>query len=192
MTQIAGVMALPDFKMNDDVGGSYRYDENKCTLQVVLVYQREFTYYLWNCFIIIFGLTTLMLSVYSQMPEDRMSIDITLLLVAVTFKVLMLEQLPPVSYLTFLDWYNLVGVLFIFIGCFLHGITSYLGTHSGFEEADVAYMDKTGLLIFGLMWVLFNLVYALAVRAQLELNDAMTEVDLIKSNNYSLRATKPS
>ena len=126
------------------------------------------------------GLPTMMLTVWMQPPDARAEIDVTILLVAVTFKVrmphhllppaptcshllplspptfshdlapsltfapcqvLMSEQLPPVSYLTFLDWYNLVAVLFIFIGCILHGFVGYLishhGEHHGFVYGEV-------------------------------------------------------
>ncbi len=185
MTQIEGVMCLPDFNMDKDLGGSYRYKEGSNIMQIALVYEREFTYYLWNSYILVFGLTTMLLTVYSQPPDARMEIDITLLLVAVTFKVLMSEQLPPVSYLTFLDWYNLVGVLFILIGCIFHGVTSFFSFH-GFSDDDIASVDRLSMWTFSVCWTLWNLLYMLAVRAQLEVNDAMTELDLLRGNGYEL------
>lgn len=79
MMQIEGVLSLPDFTMNNDVGASYRYRDNQ--LQIVLVYEREFQYYLWNCYVIVGGLASFVLAVYTQPPSVRMGIDITLLLV---------------------------------------------------------------------------------------------------------------
>ena len=188
MTQILGVMALPDFNMNNDIGASYRYEDN--TLQMVLVYDRSFMYYLYNSYAIMCGLPTMMLTIWMQPPDARAEIDVTVLLVAVTFKVLMSEQLPPVSYLTFLDWYNLIAVLFIFIGCLLHGFVGYLtshhGAHHGFLYDDVEQVDKKLLTAFAIGWAAFNGIYALAVQAQLELNDSITEVSLIEGNNYRL------
>jgi len=128
----------------------------------------------------------MMLAVYSQPPHARMEVDITLLLVGVTFKVLMSEQLPPVSYLTFLDWYNLIAVLFIFIGCLLHGITSYAEYHYGLSELELDRIDRYCMWIFVATWAVFNVLYATAVRAQVEVNDAMTEVELIEGNGYAL------
>ena len=183
MTQIQGVMSLPDFTMNNDVGASYRYRENQ--LQIVLVYEREFQYYLWNCYVIVGGLATMVLGVYTQAPATRMDIDITLLLVGVTFKVLMSEQLPPVSYLTFLDWYNLVAIFFIFMGCLLHGITSYFAYHHAMDDDELELIDKYCMYTFITGWAIFNFVYVLAVKAQLEVNDAMTEPELIDSNGYA-------
>ena len=183
MTQIQGVLKLPDFTLNNDVGASYRYRENQ--LQLVMVYEREFQYYLWNCYVIVGGLTSMSLAVYSQPPESRMGIDITLLLVGVTFKVLMSEQLPPVSYLTFIDWYNLTAIFFIFVGTLLHGITENFRYYHSMGDEELQTVDKYCMWLFIAGWSTFNVLYFLAVKAQLEVNDVMTEPELIEINGYA-------
>ena len=47
-------------------------------------------------------------------------------------------------------------------------------------------VDKKLLTAFAIGWAAFNGIYALAVQAQLELNDSITEVSLIEGNNYRL------
>eukprot|EP00795_Rhopilema_esculentum_P000798 gene798-10534_t len=67
---------------------------------------------------------------------DRLSVILTLLLTAVTFKFVVSQSLPPVSYLTVLDWYVLTSVIFIFAVALENSIVSKIKTVDGRKLFD--------------------------------------------------------
>ena len=79
--------------------------------------KRKYTYFLTNIVFMMFLISLLSFTTFFVKPEnigDRLSVILTLLLTAVTFKFVVSQSLPPVSYLTVLDWYVLSSVIFIF------------------------------------------------------------------------------
>ena len=79
--------------------------------------KRKYTYFLTNIVCLMFLISLLSFTTFFVSPEsigDRLGVILTLLLTAVTFKFVVSQSLPPVSYLTVLDWYVLSSVVFIF------------------------------------------------------------------------------
>lgn len=79
--------------------------------------KRKYTYFLTNIALLMFLISLLSFTTFFISPDslgDRLSVILTLLLTAVTFKFVVSQSLPPVSYLTVLDWYVLSSVIFIF------------------------------------------------------------------------------
>eukprot|EP00794_Sanderia_malayensis_P007602 gene7602-8442_t len=79
--------------------------------------RRKYAYYLTNIVFMMFLISLLSFTTFFIGPSntgERLGVILTLLLTAVTFKFVVSQSLPPVSYLTLLDWYVLVSVVFIF------------------------------------------------------------------------------
>ena len=79
--------------------------------------KRKYTYFLTNIVCLMLLISLLSFTTFFVNPDsigDRLSVILTLLLTAVTFKFVVSQNLPPVSYLTVLDWYVLSSVIFIF------------------------------------------------------------------------------
>ena len=79
--------------------------------------KRKYSYFLTNIVFLMFLISLLSFTTFFVSPDntgERLSVILTLLLTAVTFKFVVSQSLPPVSYLTVLDWYVLTSVIFIF------------------------------------------------------------------------------
>ncbi|CAH1801807.1 unnamed protein product [Owenia fusiformis] len=64
-------------------------------------------YFFWNIFLIMFMITSLTFVVYAidiEVPQGRLNVNLTLLLTAVAFKFVCAQNLPTISYLTFLRY----------------------------------------------------------------------------------------
>jgi hypothetical protein len=74
--------------------------------------------WVWNVMFILCMIGTMSLTSFLvpiNALADRVQINLTLLLTVVAFKLLLSENLPKVSYLTFLDTYVIIAFVFIFI-----------------------------------------------------------------------------
>lgn len=114
-----GVAALPAFVLrpddeaHDSAGAVYKFYRNE--LVVSFLYQRVWEYHAFNEYLMLGLIASCAMSIWvvpfdSDTVGDRLALDITLLLVAVAFKQSTMDRLPPVSYLTLLDWYSLAAI----------------------------------------------------------------------------------
>ncbi|XP_013419513.1 uncharacterized protein LOC106180157 [Lingula anatina] len=81
-----------------------QYPLYNITLQV----KRKPGFYMWNVILVMFCIMLLTISsftVEASAPADRLGVTLTLLLTSVAFKFVVSQQLPAVSYLTYLDIY---------------------------------------------------------------------------------------
>lgn len=106
--------------------------------------------------------------------DARLALDVTLLLVAVSFKTSLSDQTPPVAYLTFLDTYNLMSVAFLMLGTLLHALIGFMTRDcdaiSGdcefhFEESQYSWMgsaytmDNICLTAYGCLLLMSNALW---------------------------------
>ena len=189
-----GVAQLPDFALNDDVPVSYKYMGNE--LIIVFVYERAYQYHLWNSYALLAGLASVSIAIWSlpaEAVDSRLSLDITLLLVCVAFKQVLSSELPPVSYLTILDQYNLVAIFFVFIATLCHGAIGFMEPDDGADghtwTASGLYqihtLDKIILVLYSSAWVCWNAYHACFVHAQLKLKDVMTDSSETNRNGFA-------
>lgn len=93
-----------------------RVRANKRGFRVMLWAARDATYYLVNYMSLYFALGLLALTTYAVNRYDfgtRMTINVLLLLIAVAFKAVITAFVPPMPYLTYLDFYAIFTKLFI-------------------------------------------------------------------------------
>ena len=91
--------------------------------------QRSSEFYLTNVAIILFGVTTLAFSTMAYVPTDltgRHTIDFTLILTAVAFKLTVSQLIPAVSYLTLLDKYVMTSFLVLAALTLYHAFIPYI------------------------------------------------------------------
>jgi len=109
------------------------------SIHVVLFYQRRAAYFAWNVFsmlLVISLCSAASWSVHFREVGERLSLDVTLLLVAVAFKLVISDLTPNLSYLTMLDIYALACVGQLFLAVSLHAAVGFL-----FEDCDTLSGD---------------------------------------------------
>ena len=164
-----------DFRLNPNVPCSYKFirggRKDASQLVLVMVYERQFTYHLWNSYGVLAGIGTVSLANWALPITDvgtRLSLDITLLLVSVAFKQVLNSELPPVSYLTILDRYSLAIIGFVFLATWLHGFVGLLENEfEAFSTEQVKSLDYAAIALYALGFGLYNCWHAALVRTQL-------------------------
>lgn len=99
----------------------------KHRLDIVLVFQRKQSYYVYNYFGLLICIGTASLAsfaVHWREVASRLGIDITLLLVAFAFKHEISANTPDIAYLTTLDLFAIAVIGFVFLCTMLH---AYIG-----------------------------------------------------------------
>ena len=114
-------------------------------------------YYLFNFFAFVFLLTVLSLTLFCinvNNPAPRIAGTFTLILTLFNFKIVISKSLPTISYLTSLDKYEIVNLIFLVICCFWHSIGTLI-TDSSLQ----VLIDKIMLGALGVIFVLIQIIF---------------------------------
>jgi hypothetical protein len=128
-----------------------------------LYMERESAFFLWNVVLVLFFCvqgTQVAVAIAPDEVGDRVQITLTLLLTAVAFKFVMIQFVPPVGYLTYLDKYALVAFTFQSFALFENFIVSGLVLEDA--ETDLA-TDRMFGLVFSLVWCGLHVVGAVCL-----------------------------
>ena len=128
--------------------------------------KRKYTYFLTNIVCLMFLISLLSFTTFFVSPDsigDRLGVILTLLLTAVTFKFVVSQSLPPVSYLTVLDWYVLSTVVFIFSVAIENSVVAKMERKSHQLMVDESAWSVS-IVVFILIHVFFIVKAALIVR----------------------------
>mmetsp|Transcript_46530 Transcript_46530/g.101088 ORF Transcript_46530/g.101088 Transcript_46530/m.101088 type:complete len:492 (+) Transcript_46530:248-1723(+) len=133
-------------------------------LHIVIFLERQEEFYFWNGMFLLLLIVAVSIAVWAvhwREVANRIALDLTLLLVATTFKQLLSQETARVAYLTILDKYAILCVVLLFIATWLHAIVGFLivdcETLSGdcyfedgldFETSDAYNLDTATLVIF--------------------------------------------
>jgi len=118
-------------------------------------FRRLSRYYLSNVACICFFISSFGFSAWAMPSDevsDRLSVDFTLLLTAVAFKLVATSMLPRVNYFTKLDVYVFACLLFLCTATALHSLLPFLA-----RIAQSHVVDKVSFWILGTLWVAFNI-----------------------------------
>ena len=116
--------------------------------------RRKYSFYLTNIVFMMFLIALLSFSSFFVNPAntgERLGVILTLLLTAVTFKFVVSQSLPPVSYLTMLDWYVLTSVVFIFLVAMENSLIAKIQTKENQVRADN--------ISWGVAWLTFTAIH---------------------------------
>ena len=106
-------------------------------VHVVLLFERNPRFFVVNYILLLGAITSLACLAWAiswNEVNDRLAVDLTLLLTSVAFKQVLAGTVPPISYLTLLDWYALCSLGFLLLATFMHAALGFLT--SGCDDDD--------------------------------------------------------
>eukprot|EP00931_Biecheleriopsis_adriatica_P006762 TRINITY_DN108120_c0_g1_i1.p1 TRINITY_DN108120_c0_g1~~TRINITY_DN108120_c0_g1_i1.p1 ORF type:complete len:443 (-),score=48.25 TRINITY_DN108120_c0_g1_i1:139-1467(-) len=143
---------------------------------------RKSGWYIINVAVVNMFLCSFVLCTWACHPADydvRWSVDFTLVLTVVAYKLVLSGLLPTLSYLTFLDWYVFWGFVFLSLCIVSHSMlplffvakTEYspLTRPDDFVDAeeDLIAADLVSFWVLAGIWVAFNLVFIAVWRVRM-------------------------
>lgn len=129
---------------------------SKDYIQIVVKAERKPTYYgLRYCIVLFFIVLTnvVVFGIPATEVSDRNSISITLLLTLVAFKFVLQQDVPEVSYMTYMDYYVLVSFFFVVLAIFENLFISFVTDTESRDEIDFYWH-----IVYVGVWVLLNLM----------------------------------
>ncbi len=143
---------------------------------------RKSAYYYWNAFLLIFLITSVVFTTFSidvEQPFYRLPTAATLLLTSVTFRwMYSCRCLPTVDYLTSLDKYSLISIIFIYLCCIWHGGVSHMLIYFGYKLVDLRVMDQYVCLSFIVLYFTVQLVLIIWLRRGYLLRQSLRQQDI--------------
>ncbi|CAF3167192.1 unnamed protein product [Rotaria socialis] len=146
------------------------------TYSVTCCVARRPGYFYWNVYLLIFLITLIALTVYGVAPEhphSRLQITGTLLLTSIMFRWSVSRLLPPVSYLTLLDKYTLMSLVFISMNSIWHSIIGFLIRNMGISKM----IDYYVLIVFTAFFIIYHCLTAFILYRALRNRQIMLESD---------------
>jgi len=187
----AAGLDLPDFRPVDDKKANwwargkrwlispalFKLCDTGDEVHVVLLYERNPTYYVVNYMFLNFAITSCAAfgwSIEYSNVEGRLSFDGGLLLTAVAFKQVLATIVPPISYLTRLDVYAMLSLAYLLLATVMHAALGFIIADcdadgdctfnlSGFGPADAVHVDRVFLYTYIGTWIFSNLFYGYGV-----------------------------
>jgi len=148
-------------------------------------------YYLTNVYSFNFLITVLSLTLFvidTKLAQNRISGTFTLILTSFSFKVVTSKTLPTISYLTSLDKYQIINIVYLALCCVWHSVCASLNI----EHEKKFYLDKVVLCCFAAFFTLIQILFAISfmksyqkIKALKKLEDKFTEqLDPINLEEY--------
>ena len=118
-------------------------------------------YFIYNAYMLIFLISALGFVPFSfkySTPHFRIQTTCLLILSSINFRWIVTQKLPTVSYLTTLDKYAIVALIFLVSLCAWHAV---IGSElfSSLKETLIIDIDKYALMSIGSLYFIFHLTY---------------------------------
>lgn len=178
---------LPDLKLFVSLPALYRsipkaeQPQGIAALHTVLFHERDVHNYAWNIYfeLFILSLCSLMTwAVHWRQVSSRLELDVTLLLVAVSFKHVVAGLIPRVTYLTLVDVYSLACISGLVLALSMHATIGFLFEDcetlsgdcvfhflkSGSWMMEAYVLDYCFMGLYGFSLIVFNAGYYLYVK----------------------------
>lgn len=111
--------------------------------------------YLFNLLITVLSMT--LFAIDSKMAQNRISGTFTLILTSFSFKVVTSKSLPTIAYLTSLDKYQLINIVYLASCCVWHSFCASLNV----EIDQKNHLDKIALYVFACVFICIQLIFLL-------------------------------
>ena len=122
-------------------------------------------YFLMNVYAFNFLITSLSLVIFSidtDKAPNRITGTFTLILTSVSFKFVSNRSVPTVSYMTSLDRYQIILIMFLCSCCLWHAIISGILTKS--EQLILkVFVDKMALCIFAVVFFVIQFTFSIII-----------------------------
>ena len=118
-------------------------------------------YYIKNVYSFNFLITVLSLTLFvidTRLAQNRISGTFTLILTSFSFKVVTSKTLPAISYLTSLDKYQIINIVYLTMCCVWHSVCAALNI----DFDSKFYLDKIILCCFATFFILIQLVFIIS------------------------------
>lgn len=92
---------------------------------------------------------------------DRLAVNITLFLTAVTFKLVVKQSLPTISYLTYLDLYVLAALIFLALNATQNAAMKSLAYI--YQLKEVKIYDRNSIASLAVIFILFHIVFGIYI-----------------------------
>ncbi|KAH3838170.1 gamma-aminobutyric acid receptor subunit gamma-3-like [Dreissena polymorpha] len=142
-----------------EISANYTKSRDKYSaLVVTCCVTRRPGFFAWNILVVvnllsIFAFTTF--AVDSKLTPNRLQLSFILILAAISFRNVANQSIPKISYLTHLDRYNLISMVFQGFICFWHGIVSRFD----YDETLQSKLDFWAFIIFLVVYFIYNVVF---------------------------------
>jgi hypothetical protein len=155
-------------------------DEEVSVVKMRINLQRKSFYYVLNVWFVVACIVSFVFCAWGLHPGDvgnRLSVDLTLVLTLVAFRLVLESMLPKTSYMTWLDIYVMGAFMFLTVVTVLHStfpftwfskvemsaITEPPYSFEGNREQDMVDGDILLLYVLAGVWTFFNVGFALYV-----------------------------
>jgi hypothetical protein len=91
----------------------------------------------------------------TKLAQNRISGTFTLILTSFSFKVVTSKTLPTISYLTSLDKYQIINIVYLALCCVWHSVCASLNI----EHEKKFFLDKVVLCCFASVFTLIQLTF---------------------------------
>lgn len=115
-------------------------------------------YYLTNVYSFNLLITVLSLTLFvidTKLAQNRISGTFTLILTSFSFKVVTSKTLPAISYLTSLDKYQIINIVYLTMCCVWHSICASLDL----DHERKFFLDKIVLCCFATFFILIQVFF---------------------------------
>jgi len=147
-------------KASYDADSKYNtsFKQYKHKFVAVVKCSRRSTFYIINAYLFNLLITILSMTLFAieaKIAQTRLSGTFTLILTSFSFKVVTSKSLPTIAYLTSLDRYQLINIVYLVVCCIWHSFCASINI-----ESDRKYeLDKLALYflatIFGSIQIFF-------------------------------------
>ncbi|CAD5124063.1 DgyrCDS12366 [Dimorphilus gyrociliatus] len=152
-------------------------------------------FFIWNILVVMMFICSLAFATFTvdyKLPQNRLQLTFILLLTTVTFKFVVNQSLPKISYLTYLDKYILTSMTILISICVWHAIVPKLGL----DDEDSEEADKIALGVLGAIYLVFHIFFGFWISCaslKKRLNILKEDADyLAKINGKSPKKVAPS
>jgi len=130
-----------------------KYDSDCLSISVTLT--RKANFFILNNFSTVFIITLLSLTLFSATPinvSNRLSAVFAFLLTLFAFKIVTSNHLPTISYLTLIDKFQVMSIVFLSV----FSIWFALLVSLRFNEKEIARLEQMGFQVFIGIFILMN------------------------------------
>ncbi|KAK2172128.1 hypothetical protein NP493_990g00005 [Ridgeia piscesae] len=134
---------------------------NRChpALSVTCRAARRPGYFYWNVFLVMFFISALSFATFAvspELPQNRLQLSFTLLLTSVTFKFVINQSLPKISYLTYMDKYVLLSLVILCVVCIWHAVVTLFVNYG---SLFLARLERHVFVAFVVIYILCHAVF---------------------------------
>ena len=130
-------------------------------LQITCRAARRPGYFYYNVFLVMFFISSISFGTFSvdcKLPQNRLQLSFTLLLTSIAFKMVINQSLPKISYLTYMDKYVLMSLVFLVLMCVWHSMIPFV-----YGDSNICYHEIYVEFAFLFLYVLGHILFILFV-----------------------------